>query len=95
MLTSVAASVLQADVPLADAIASLEFLIPARPNVVIVEPDMSVEIVDSLIAKGHELRTAPELGRVNAIYCPGGVKSDNQSCAFVNDPRGFGLAVGG
>ena len=95
MLTSVAASVLQADVPLADAIAEPRIFNPGQPNVVIVEPDMSVEIVDSLIAKGHELRTAPELGRVNAIYCPGGVKSDNQSCAFVNDPRGFGLAVGG
>jgi len=95
VLTSVIASAIQAGMPLDQAVAQPRVFDPGLPDVVIVEPDLPAEIADSLVAKGHELRVAPELGRVNAIYCPGGAKSDNNTCAFVNDPRGFGLAVGG
>jgi gamma-glutamyltranspeptidase/glutathione hydrolase len=95
VLTTVLASAIQADVPLAEAVAQPRVFDPGVPDVVIVEPDLPAEIVDSLVAKGHELRTAPELGRMNAIYCPAGVKGGNNTCQFVNDPRGFGLAVGG
>ena len=95
VLTSVIASAIQAGMPLDQAVAQPRVFDPGLPNVVIVEPDLPAEIADSLVAKGHELRVAPELGRVNAIYCPGGAKGDDTTCTFANDPRGFGLAVGG
>jgi gamma-glutamyltranspeptidase/glutathione hydrolase len=95
VMMSVMAAAIQADMPLAEAVARPRVFDPGLPDVVIVEPELPAEIVESLVAKGHELRTAPELGRVNAIYCPGGVRSNPDNCTFVNDPRGFGLAVGG
>lgn len=37
----------------------------------------------------------PEPGRLNIIACGRYLPSENRSCAWANDPRDFGLAVGG
>ena len=58
------------------------------------EPGIENEITDALRDRGHTLKEAPLLGRVNAIYCPDGLSKGQESCAFISDRRGFGLALG-
>ncbi|MEM7121834.1 MAG: gamma-glutamyltransferase [Pseudomonadota bacterium] len=95
VMATVTAGIMQADMSLAEAIDAPRVFDPGLPDVAIVEEAIPQSTLDTLIARGYELRSFPELGRVNAIYCPGGVRSNPGSCSFVNDPRGFGLAVGG
>ncbi len=42
-----------------------------------------------------QLSTMSAIGRVAAIHCPGGLPRSPATCRMGNDPRGFGLAVGG
>jgi gamma-glutamyltranspeptidase/glutathione hydrolase len=48
-----------------------------------------------LAARGHALVETPAIGRINAIFCPGGLIDDPTSCRVRSDERGNGLAVGG
>ena len=68
---------------------------PSNPDLAYVEPDMHGDIVANMRRRGHTLRMAPSLGRVNAILCPGGLGGDNAKCEYRSDQRGYGLAVGG
>jgi gamma-glutamyltranspeptidase/glutathione hydrolase len=43
---------------------------------------------------GRMPATPPEPGRANVLVCPGYLPTNNKSCAFSTDPRGFGLATG-
>ncbi len=59
-------------------------------------PDVAlVERADGGLApRGYRIETAPALGRVNAIHCPGGLTAAPGRCAFRADRRGFGFAAG-
>lgn len=46
----------------------------------------------ALAAAGFQVEQRKGLGRVNAIYCPGGSPTDPESCQLRNDFRGDGLA---
>ena len=46
------------------------------------------------LAPARGARPAKALGRVQAIWCPGGLVRAAESCRFASDPRGFGLAIG-
>ena len=48
-----------------------------------------------LAARGYRLRLTPNLGQVNAIYCPEGLYENAEACQFRADRRGFGFAVVG
>jgi gamma-glutamyltranspeptidase/glutathione hydrolase len=48
-----------------------------------------------LAARGYRPRTTPNLGQVNAIYCPEGLFENAEACQFRADRRGFGLAAVG
>lgn len=48
-----------------------------------------------LAARGYQPRLTPNLGQVNAIYCPEGLFEDAEACQFRADRRGFGFAVVG
>ena len=63
------------------------------PDVVFFEPGNDPDRLAGLRRRGHLLGEAPELGRVNALYCVEGVRDYKQGCAVVSDPRGHGLAV--
>ncbi len=39
-------------------------------------------------------KPAKALGRVQAIWCPGGLIRSAETCRFASDGRGFGLAIG-
>ena len=59
------------------------------------EPEIGNAVVQGLLARGHDVRTVPQLGLIQAISCPDGLRNGSDTCRFVTDPRGFGLAVGG
>jgi gamma-glutamyltranspeptidase/glutathione hydrolase len=48
--------------------------------------------VSALTSAGFQVEQTKELGRVNAIYCPGGAPTNPDSCVMRNDYRGNGLA---
>jgi len=63
------------------------------PDEVYYETGMSQEILEALRNRGHVLREAAVLGRVNALACPDGIRDGHQACQVVSDPRGSGLAT--
>ncbi len=50
-------------------------------------------ISGALRQRGHQVAPAESLGRVNAVYCPGQLPVNPESCRFHTDRRGFGLAA--
>jgi gamma-glutamyltranspeptidase/glutathione hydrolase len=60
---------------------------------VFIEPD-SLDSAEALKARGHVLTPAPNMGRVNAIFCSTGVPVSDPVCDQRTDPRGAGLATG-
>lgn len=69
-------------------------LLPGQPDATLVEPGIEKDVTDALAKRGHTLKEAPLLGRVNAIHCPRGLSKGEGNCVFINDRRGFGLALG-
>ncbi|HET6620295.1 MAG TPA: gamma-glutamyltransferase [Dongiaceae bacterium] len=47
----------------------------------------------ALSAAGYQTEQREALGRINAIFCPGGAPTDPDSCQLRNDYRGNGLAT--
>lgn len=63
------------------------------------EPDVAIYDVSgnedpsaALTAAGFQVEQRNGIGRVNAIWCPGGSPTDPESCQLRNDFRGNGLA---
>ena len=65
----------------------------AASDTVMYEDGTSDSVVSELSQRGHRLQPAGELGRVNAIWCSGGLPDDSDSCQAHSDPRGSGLAL--
>jgi gamma-glutamyltranspeptidase/glutathione hydrolase len=65
----------------------------AASDTVAYEDGIGDSVVSELSRRGHVLRPADELGRVNAIWCSGGLPDDSDSCQAHSDSRGSGLAV--
>lgn len=61
------------------------------PDVVLYEPKMAPTVLDGLRERGHVLRPAEALGRINAFYCVEGLRDSEAGCAARTDPRGWGL----
>ena len=78
--------------PLAEAVASPRLYHGGRPDVVIYEPGEPAASLDGLRRRGHLTAQAPTIGRVNAVYCAGGLHEDPAGCAVSADRRGHGLA---
>lgn len=82
------------DVEMTDQLNEPRVFLAGQPDATLVEPDIGEEVAESLSKRGHILKEAPSLGRVNAIYCSRGLSHEEGDCHFVNDRRGFGLALG-
>jgi gamma-glutamyltranspeptidase/glutathione hydrolase len=95
IMASVVAEVVETSASLEQAVERPRVFHPGDPDVVVVEPTVGEGVVAELVARGHEVRVAPELGRVNAILCPDGLRNGGESCVVSTDPRAFGLAAGG
>ena len=89
------AELTEAGAALQDAIDRPRVFHPGEPDVVVVEQAAGDAVTAGLAERGHEVRVAPELGRINAVFCPEGLRNGSESCAVATDPRAFGLAVGG
>ena len=63
-----------------------------RPDEMFFETGMNSRLVGDLRARGHVMQEVATLGRVNALYCPEGVRDQPELCEIVSDPRGKGLA---
>ena len=61
----------------------------------VVEPAIDGAARAALAKGGRRIVDLPAIGRVNAIHCPGGAPRDSNTCRFMSDRRGFGIAVGG
>jgi gamma-glutamyltranspeptidase/glutathione hydrolase len=63
------------------------------PDVVSYEPGTDPGVLAGLRQRGHDLAEVPDLGRVNAFTCLGGLLNYKLNCEVAQDPRGFGLAI--
>lgn len=79
-------------VPLSEALATPRLYYAGVPDVVVFEPGESAERLAALRQRGYALTEGPALGRVNAIACSDGFRGNPESCQYVTDPRGHGLA---
>ncbi len=68
---------------------------PGAENTLLVEDSLAAKQVDALAARGHSVRAAPSLGRVNAIYCTLGYPAEpaKVDCQAETDPRGHGIVA--
>ncbi len=94
-LASVMRRTLIEERPLRDAIRAPRLHHGGVPNTVFAEPNLPAAIRESLSRHKHEVFDVREIGRVNAIYCPGGLPRSPETCTFETDRRGYGLANGG
>jgi gamma-glutamyltranspeptidase/glutathione hydrolase len=90
-LVAVALGALVDDRPLEEAVAAPRFHHGGAPDVTFYEEGADEAVLEGLRTRGHLLRPAPGLGRVNALYCPQSFKRRFEECSFASDPRGWGL----
>ncbi|MBC6440382.1 MAG: gamma-glutamyltransferase [Rhodospirillales bacterium] len=95
VMATVLVQLMEADTTVGDAVARPRVFHPGLPDLVVVESTVGDAALNELVSRGHEVQVMPELGRVNAIYCPEGLRNGSESCAVTTDPRAFGLAAGG
>jgi len=93
-LISTAANVIYGEQTLKAALAQARVHLSGNPDVTYVEPSVDPQTVAALSAAGHQVQTTPEIGRVNALACPGGLPTLPQTCQMAVDPRSVGLAAG-
>jgi gamma-glutamyltranspeptidase/glutathione hydrolase len=65
----------------------------ADPDVAYFDVSGDDDPSSALSAAGYQTERREALGRVNAIFCPGGTPTDPDSCQLRNDYRGNGLAT--
>ena len=92
IMVEVVARVLLEGASLSQAVAAPRLHHVGVPDMVVHEPDADTARLDGLARRGYTVAEVPELGRVNAAYCPDGFKRAARSCAFIADRRGSGLA---
>lgn len=61
------------------------------PDVAFAEERIPIDLLQSLTQKGHDVRTLPAMGLVNAFFCPGSLDKRPDTCQVESDSRGFGL----
>lgn len=92
-LAWVASEIVYGDKNLENALASKRIHHGGHPDTVFYEPDVPEATLTALRARGHQLAATPSLGKVNALFCPGGLLKKPETCQIRPDPRGFGLAT--
>lgn len=79
--------------PLEAALAAKRIHHNGAPDGVFHEDGVAAEILQGLRQRGHQLGEAGILGRVGAVWCPGGLPPGADTCQAAADPRSSGLAV--
>ena len=93
-LAGVAANVLLAGDDLNTALMRPRVHLSGDPDVTYFEPGLDQGALAYLSNAGHRTQATPEIGLVNALYCPGGLPTTPGTCDMAVDPRGAGLASG-
>jgi gamma-glutamyltranspeptidase/glutathione hydrolase len=84
--------VYDADGGLKEALAAPRITNVGAPDITWVEPNVPEEVRLSLSARGHDVREAPEIGEVVALFCADGILDGHETCEVHADRRGHGLA---
>ncbi len=92
-LMNVAARAILAERPLREAMGTKRVHHSGAPDETYYEADMDPAEIQELVSRGHTLKAAPVIGRVNAFYCFNGLPENPESCDAMTDPRGFGLSL--
>lgn len=79
--------------PLETAIATKRIHHNGAPDGVFHEDGVADDVLQGLRQRGHQLGEAGILGRVAAVWCPGGLPPKADTCQAAADPRSSGLAV--
>ncbi|HTO85280.1 MAG TPA: gamma-glutamyltransferase [Methylomirabilota bacterium] len=79
--------------PLDAALAAKRIHHNGTPDTAFYEAGVSDAVLAGLQQHGYATAAAGVLGRVNALWCPKGLRNDPDTCQVGNDPRGDGLAV--
>ncbi|MEX0922964.1 MAG: gamma-glutamyltransferase [Rhodovibrionaceae bacterium] len=85
--------VFEAEEPLDAAVAAPRLVHVGQPDGVAHEPGLAEDQRAALRERGHQLGESSGFGRVNAFYCPRGLRDDTERCEANTDPRGAGLSV--
>ncbi len=91
-LVSVMLGTLLDEAPLKQVLARPRVHHSGAPDITFYEKGLPPDVLSGLRSRGHLLREAPALGRVNALYCEEGlIRGGGDECSFATDPRGWGL----
>ena len=91
-LVSVMLGALLDEAPLKKVLARPRVHHSGAPDITFYEKGLPPDVLTGLRSRGHLLREAPALGRVNALYCEEGlIRGAGDECRFATDPRGWGL----
>lgn len=92
-LATMAAKTLDGDLSAERMLAAARLYHPAQPDRVVVEDGAEgAQLAARLRAAGHQVVTAPSLGRANILICPRGFDGERSQCDVRADRRAFGLA---
>jgi len=94
-MAQTAAAILLDRAPLDAALARPRLHHGGAPDLIYHEQDFDAGALDDLVKRGHRVAATPEIGRVNAAACTGGLPFQPATCAIATDPRGSGLAATG
>jgi gamma-glutamyltranspeptidase/glutathione hydrolase len=61
------------------------------PDVAFAEERIPIDLLQALTQRGHDVRTLPAMGLVNAFWCPDSLPKGSSTCQVESDSRGFGL----
>jgi gamma-glutamyltranspeptidase len=92
-MISMALKLLVDDMKLPEAVDAARFYAGSSTRTAYAEDRASSGATARLEADGYRVVRVPAIGRVNAIWCRGGVPREKKSCRFAVDKRGFGYAV--
>ena len=81
------------DMKLPEAVDAARFYPRPPGRTVYAEDKSAAGTTARLEADGYRVVRVPAIGRVNAIWCSGGIPRNLNSCRFAVDKRGFGFAV--
>ena len=77
--------------PLEEAVARPRVHHSGAPDITFYEAGLDPAVRSALQTRGHLLREAPDLGRVNALHCKEGLSRKARLCQVAFDRRGWGL----
>ena len=92
-LAAVLLELLDGEQTLAVALAAPRAHLGAESDRLDIEPAIGAEVRSALTELGHRVVEVPAVGRVNAVYCKGGLPRDSKSCSYTNDSRKLGSAT--